>query len=210
MRDRAHGPLRNSAWPEVSSDEPFRFAEANGDGAVRIQVQHGIVCQATTQLLAVTCLKMQRRRCGGAGTGPTGRTLHNEGKPRLNTATAARVTAAVSHRREETPVTGAITRGQRGRTGVSSSARARARTVSREYSGSVRASRRSRAITETRRNSSTWTGEAFSHAARAADSRASSGPRHSRRASRQPVRRSRHGPALPWRSWTQPSRAMRR
>src|SRR4029077_12540982 len=110
------------------------------------------------------------------GTGATGLTFHNENKPRLNTATAAMVTAAVSQRREDMLLTGATTRGQRGRTGVSSSDRACARTLSREYSGSVRASRRSRAITDTRRNSSTWTGEAFSHAARAADSRASSSP----------------------------------
>src|SRR5580658_10217197 len=38
------------------------------------------------------------------------------------------------------------------------------------------ASRRSRAITDTPRNSSTWTGEAFSQRVKAAESRASSGP----------------------------------
>src|SRR5437588_9081460 len=111
----------------------------------------------------------------GADTCAMGLTFHNENKPRL-TATAAIAAAAVSQRREGRSLTAVITRGQRGWTGVSSSARARARTVSREYSGSLRASRRSRAITDTPRNSSTWTGEAFSQAARAAESRASSGP----------------------------------
>ena len=59
-----------------------------------------------------------------------GLTFHVKSKPRLNTAHAAIATAAVSQRREGLPRTASIMRGQRGWTGVSSSARARARIAS--------------------------------------------------------------------------------
>src|ERR1700724_3191754 len=100
----------------------------------------------------------------GADMGAVGLAFHHENKPRLSAPSPAIVTAAVSQPREDTFLTGAIARCQRGWTGESSSARARARTVSRVYSGSVPAARRSRVITDTPRNSSTWTGEAFSQA----------------------------------------------
>ena len=46
-------------------NEPFRLAEADADRTVGIQVQYRIIRQATTQLFAVTCLKVQCR--SGAG-----------------------------------------------------------------------------------------------------------------------------------------------
>ena len=42
-------------------DEPFRLAVPDGDRTVGIEVQYGIIRQATSQLLAVPCLKVQCR-----------------------------------------------------------------------------------------------------------------------------------------------------
>src|SRR6266446_5258938 len=142
------------------------------------------VFSCSTELSAkrrLSCSPWRVAKCStlvssGAATCAMGLTFHHKIKQRLNTPTAVIVAAAVSQRREDTPLVAAITLGQRGWIGLSSAARARARTVSREYSGSVPAWRRSRAITDTPRNSSTWTGEAFSQAASATESRASSGP----------------------------------
>src|SRR6202034_4119817 len=112
----------------------------------------------------------------GVDTGAMSPAFHNANSPTLNATIAAIVTAAASHRREGRAPTGEITRGQIGRTALSSSARAPATTASTENSAAVPSWHRSRAITDTPRNSSTWTGEVLSQPARADASRALSGP----------------------------------
>src|SRR3984957_10189495 len=166
-----------SAWPDVSitsrSVLPYRMVTALS------------VLRGSTELSAkrrLSCSPCRVSRCSavipsGADECSMGcLSFHVKSKPRLNTTHAAIATAAGSQRPEVLPLTASITRGQRGRTGGASAARARARIASRENSESVRASLRSRAIVDTARNSSMWTGEVLSHCARAAASCASNGP----------------------------------
>src|ERR1700720_124850 len=99
-----------------------------------------------------------------------GLTLQSRRRARLATATVASATPAVCHWREGLRLRGVLTRDQNDGTMLSSSALARATSASTEDWVSVKASRRSRAIADTRRNSSTWTGEALSKETRVADS----------------------------------------
>ena len=157
------------------------------------------------QLLAVPCLKVKCRDALGADGCWIGLTFHDQEQAKTQHSARSHRHGGVSQRRGGWTRTVSITRDQRDLTGDSSSALARARIASREYSGSLRASLRSRAIADTPRNSSTWTGENLSHPREPRSLAHPAAPRRSSRTTRRPVRRSQHGPSRRWGSYFSPA-----